>query len=232
MKLVSVIYTLSKGERMNERKTLPAPIDRLVAIGVDIQHDFISGSLAVNEGAEIVGPMNNLTSYVRSLGGIAAFTRDWHPEHTAHFEKWPVHCVANTHGAKFHPLLQIAPNDIIISKGMSTKDDGYSGFEGISDDGRTLESLIQPRNRYERVGLIIGGLATDYCDLATVIDALDTFRNQPNVYTVAAVDAMRAVNLQDEDGLNALRKMEHNGAYLVNSDDVLDGNVFHLRRGA
>ncbi|MBC7764786.1 isochorismatase family protein [Microbacteriaceae bacterium] len=217
---------------MTERTKLPITIDRLVAVGVDIQHDFIDGSLAVTSGEKVVEPMNTLTSYVRRLGGVAVFTRDWHPEHTDHFKKWPVHCVAHTHGAEFHPLLHIAPNDIIISKGMSTKDDGYSGFEGISDDGRTLESLIQPRNRYERVGLIIGGLATDYCDLATVIDALDTFRNQPNVYTVAAVDAMRAVNLQDEDGLNALRKMEHNGAYLVNSDDVLDGNVFHVRSGA
>lgn len=215
---------------MNERKKLPIPIDRLVAVGVDIQHDFIDGSLAVSEGAEIVGPMNNLTSYVRSLGGVAAFTRDWHPEHTAHFEKWPVHCVQHTHGAEFHPLLHIASNDVIVSKGMSTQDDGYSGFEGVSDDGHTLESLIQPRSRYERVGLIIGGLATDYCDLATVIDALDTFRNQPNVYTVAAVDAMRAVNLHENDGTNALREMEQHGAYLVNSNDVLEGYVFDVRK--
>ncbi len=211
---------------MNERKPLPLTIDRLVAVGVDIQHDFIDGSLAVNHGQEVIDPMNRLTSYVRQLGGVAAFTRDWHPEHTAHFEKWPVHCVAETTGASFHPNLSIHPHDIIVSKGMSMQDDGYSGFEGVSNSGQGLESLIQPRSRHERVGVIIGGLATDYCDLATVLDALDIFKDQPGVYTVVATDAMRAVNLDALDGDRALDTMEKHGAYLTTSRDILNGNVF------
>lgn len=213
---------------MKERAPLPLTVDRLVAVAIDIQHDFIDGSLAVREGAEVVDPMNALTAYVKNHRGVAAFTRDWHPEQTEHFNKWPVHCVAGTHGADFYPTLSIDDDDIIISKGMSTKDDGYSGFEGISDDGRSLESLIQPRTRDERVGVILGGLATDFCDLATVLDTLHTFREQPNVYTVAAVDAMRAVNLREDDGHKALDTMEKNGAYLVHSRRILWGEVFNV----
>jgi nicotinamidase/pyrazinamidase len=217
---------------MSERNKLPIPIDRIVAVGIDIQHDFIDGSLAVTEGVDIIEPMNALTAYVRRLGGIAAFTRDWHPEHTAHFEKWPVHCVAETPGAEFNPALHIDPSDIIISKGMSTMDDGYSGFEGQSEDGRSLESLIQPRSQRERVGVVIGGLATDYCDLATVTDALHTFRDQPNVFIAAATDAMRAVNLEANDGQKAINTMEAQGAYIVTSKDVLQGRVFSIEQEA
>ncbi len=217
---------------MNERKFLPLAVDRLVAVAVDIQHDFIDGSLAVTHGQEVVDPMNKLTAYVRQLGGVAVFTRDWHPEHTAHFEKWPVHCVANTRGASFHPDLHIQTGDIVVSKGMSMQDDGYSGFEGVSDNGQSLESLIQPRSRYERVGVIIAGLATDYCDLATVLDSLDTFKDQPSVYTVAVIDAMRAVNLGARDGAKALETMEQHGAYLATSGDILNGSLFRQEERA
>lgn len=217
---------------MKERTTYPLTIDRIVTVGVDIQHDFIDGSLAVPGGEEIITPMNALTRYTRDLGGVAVFTRDWHPEVTEHFKKWPVHCVAETFGAEFHEDLDIQPEDIIVSKGMSTKDDGYSGFEGVSDDGQTLETIIRPRTARERVAVVIGGLATDYCDLATVLSSLETFKDNKNVSTVAVIDAMRAVNLNPNDGDAALRTMEDQGAQLVTSDDMLAGRVFHIERTA
>lgn len=215
---------------MNAHNKTPIAVDRLVTVGVDIQHDFIDGTLAVPEGDEIIQPMNALTHYTRELGGTAVFTRDWHPLETEHFKKWPVHCVADTHGAAFYPGLDIQAEDLIVSKGMSTKDDGYSGFEGVTDDGQTLETIIRPRTVRERVGVIIGGLATDYCDLATVLSSLEAFKNQPNVTTVAVTDAMRAVNLAADDGEKALATMHEQGALLTTSDDIISGRIFRVER--
>lgn len=75
---------------------------RNVLIAVDVQNDFINGSLAVREGYQVVAPINELAETVRESGGAAIFTRDWHPAATPHFDTWPVHCVADTEGAEFH----------------------------------------------------------------------------------------------------------------------------------
>ena len=71
-----------------------------VLVAVDVQNDFIDGSLAVTEGEQVVQPINDVAAAVRDTGGTVAFTRDWHPAETPHFADyggaWPVHCVAET----------------------------------------------------------------------------------------------------------------------------------------
>ena len=83
-----------------------------VLIVVDMQNDFIDGSLAVAEAEQIIEPVNSIADEIREHDGTVVFTRDWHPEKTPHFEKWPVHCVANTRGADFHKDLNIQPERI------------------------------------------------------------------------------------------------------------------------
>jgi nicotinamidase/pyrazinamidase len=62
------------------------------------------------------------------------------------------------------------------------------------------------------------GLATDYCVRATVLDGL---KAGYDVYAVT--DAMRAVNVNPDDGAKALEEMALSGARLVTSDEVLQG---------
>ena len=50
---------------------------------------------------------------------------------------WPDHCVQNSFGAEFHPLLHRETTDIIIQKGKNSKVDSYSGFG--DGKGHTLE---------------------------------------------------------------------------------------------
>lgn len=89
---------------------------------------------------------------MRQHDGQVVFTRDWHPAKTPHFSnfggQWPVHCVAGTTGASFHDKLNVQPDDIIINKGMG-QTDGYSGWEGQSDTGETLETIITPTDEEE-----------------------------------------------------------------------------------
>lgn len=194
---------------------------KLITIAVDVQNDFCpGGTLAVSEGADIVSPVNDVMSYTRQTDGIVVATRDWHPATTPHFDKWPVHCVANTPGADFHPALDIQPTDIIISKGMG-QTDGYSAFEGQTDGGATLEEVIELEARDRRVAVVIGGLATDYCVLNTVLDATKIQARNKNIQVFALSDAMRAVNIQPQDGNEALLQMKTAGAHVVTSDDIL-----------
>lgn len=179
---------------------------RNILIGVDIQNDFISGSLAVSDGEDVVSPINDVARAVRDSGGNVVFTRDWHPSATPHFEKWPVHCVEKTDGAAFHPALAIEENDSIVSKGMG-QTDGYSGWEGRTADSVSLETIIAPLSLKERVRVFVGGLATDYCVKATTLAIADHFKDDGRVRTYLLRDAVRAVNLQPGDGDEALQAM-------------------------
>jgi nicotinamidase/pyrazinamidase len=81
-------------------------------------------------------------------------------------------------------------------------EDVYSAF-----DGTDLAQLLRGRGIDE---LWIGGLATDYCVKQTVLDALrEGFRVR------ALRDAMRAVNLQPDDGEQAIAEMSRAGADIV-----------------
>jgi nicotinamidase/pyrazinamidase len=209
--------------------------DRIVTIAVDVQNDFCpGGALAVTEGSEVVKPLNEVMALTRRLGGQVIATRDWHPDQTPHFNDWPIgeeagvwprHCVADTAGAAFHQNLNLKPDDIIINKGTG-QTDGYSGFEGVSEDGITIEQLIQPRTPKERVVVFFGGLATDFCVKATGLDGAiraDDVRKarQGYIEMICIEDAIRAVNLNEGDDEKAIAEMESAGIKMITSAEVL-----------
>lgn len=205
-------------------------VDRVVAVAVDIQNDFCpGGALGVNEGDQVVDPMNTALAYAKATKGTTVATRDWHPRETAHFAErggpWPVHCVAGTPGAAFKEGL--TPTDVVISKGTDPVDDGYSGFDGLTEGGATLAEIVRPKNG-ERVALVIGGLATDYCVKATVLDAAQ-LRNEVagtangELVVIALTDAMRAVDIEPGDGARSLEEMRNAGALMLTSAEVVNG---------
>jgi len=176
-------------------------------IVVDVQNDFCpGGSLAVAHGDEVVAPLNKLIREFLDRGEPVYKTRDWHPAQTKHFAAyggtWPVHCVENTHGAEFHPDLSDDPRVTTISKGIDESADGYSGFDGTS-----LAELLKEENVKE---VWVGGLATDYCVKHTVLDA-----RREGFEVKALADAMRAVNINPDDGAKALKEMRTAGAEIV-----------------
>lgn len=201
-------------------KTHETSSTRNVLVAVDVQNDFVNGSLAVAGGEQVIDPINQLAEATRASVGRVAFTRDWHPATTPHFDAWPVHCVAGTDGAEFHPELNIEPADVILSKGMG-QTDGYSGMEGVSDDGQTIDTFVAPQEN-EKVRVFIGGLATDYCVKATAIGAADRFAAFPNVEIHAISDAMRAVNIQPNDGIDAIAEMAAAGVHITSLADALE----------
>jgi len=205
--------------------------DRIVTINVDVQNDFTpGGALGVTEGDQVVAPLNELNRFTRENGGIVIATGDQHPATTPHFDIWPVHCIAGTEGAALRADLEILPEDIIINKGMG-QTDGYSGYEGVTTDGRTIEQIVSPAPR-ERVALLIGGLATDYCVLNTTLDAARQAKAEKDgtlsVFVIR--DAIRAVNINPEDGADAIKQMEEAGATIIDSIDILTGQAIELAK--
>ena len=202
--------------------TIKSP--RNILVGVDIQNDFIDGSLAVTDGEAVVAPFNRTAEVVRRVGGSVILTRDWHPAETPHFADyggvWPVHCVAETEGAAFHPSLIVEPTDTIVSKGMG-QTDGFSGWKGVSDDGTTIESIVSPSDRAEKVRVFIGGLATDYCVKATALDIARHYESDDHVTTYLLRDAIRGVELNDGDTAQALQEVHDAGVISLTTDEAI-----------
>lgn len=155
---------------------------------IDMQVDFIDGSLAV-PGAEAIIPLVlkriRLPTY-----DYLVFTRDAHPSgHTSFASRynkeplspievygagghivqvdtlWPDHCVVGTNGYEFHqsirPVAKLA--DLIVEKGTKTDEDAYSGFSDTK-----LEQWLR-NHKVDEVEVV--GLAFDYCVKATALDS-------------------------------------------------------------
>ena len=192
-------------------------MSRKALIIVDVQNDFCpGGALAVKDGDQVIQPLNQMYNLATSKGWPIFASRDWHPADSSHFKDygglWPTHCVAETKGAEFHPEL-FTGSAIRILKGVNKSEDGFSAFDGHDSAGR---SILQWLHEGEVEELYIGGLATDYCVKATVLDAL-TFEFKVFIL----MDACRAVNLSPGDGSKAIQEMEEAGVIMTTSEEVL-----------
>jgi nicotinamidase/pyrazinamidase len=187
--------------------------DATALVVVDVQNDFVdpSGSLAVAGGEEVLEPINAEIRAAEQAGALIVYTQDWHPEHTPHFRQdggiWPVHSVGGSWGAELHPRLRVVDGEV-IRKGVDGRD-GYSAFSvrdprsGETEPTR-LERILRDRG-IERV--VVGGLATDYCVVESVIDA-----RRLGFATEVLTSAIRAVDLRHGDGDRALERMREAGA--------------------
>ena len=159
--------------------------DQEVLLIVDVQNDFCpGGALAVPHGDEIVPAVNRLAAEFAHV----ILTQDWHPRGHASFASshpgrqpfeaievaygqqilWPDHCVQRTHGAAFHPGLEVPHAELVLRKGFRSAVDSYSAF--FENDHHTATGLVgYLRERgFERLTLC--GLATDFCVLYSALD--------------------------------------------------------------
>lgn len=147
---------------------------------VDVQNDFTEGGALATDGGAAVAA--GITRYLRDHGDdytMVLASRDWHDADSTnggHFaadgaapdfhDTWPVHCVAGTQGAEYHPDLDLSLVDVHIRKGMGVP--AYSAFEGITDTGQQVIELLR---EYDIDDLDVVGIATDFCVRASALDA-------------------------------------------------------------
>jgi nicotinamidase/pyrazinamidase len=195
----------------------------MALIVVDVQNDFADprGTLYVVGGEHVVAFVNEQVERARAVGSPVFYTQDWHPPSTPHFAKdggtWPVHCVAGTWGAELHPDLRV--DGAVVRKG-SGGEDGYSGF-AVRDplSGSTQPTELDDLLREAGVtAVVVVGLATDYCVLATALDA----RERGYGVTLLA-EGIRAVELEAGDGERALERMRAEGVEIIEAEVPPEG---------
>ena len=176
-------------------------------IVVDVQNDFCEGgSLAVAGGAAVAADISRHIAASRYDHVVA--TRDYHQDPGAHFSdnpdyasSWPVHCVAGTQGAEFHPDFDRTHVDEVFSKGAFQA--AYSGFEAVDGTDTPLGDWLRARG-VDEVDVV--GIATDYCVRATALDAAklglrtrlrtDLVAGVAEASTAAALDEMREAGVE------------------------------------
>ncbi len=143
---------------------------------VDVQNDFTEGGALGTEGGAAVAAA--ISEHLRTHEyALVAASRDWHDadnDNGGHFaagapdfvDTWPVHCVAGTPGADYHPALDALAIDVHVKKGQGKP--AYSAFEGVTDDDETLGEVLEEQGIDE---LDVVGIATDYCVKASALDA-------------------------------------------------------------
>lgn len=179
--------------------------DALVVI--DVQNDFLpGGSLAVPEGDQVIPVLNGYIEQFISRHLPVIATRDWHPPNHCSFIRqggpWPAHCVVDSKGAEFASALHLPAAVKVFSKATEAGQENYSDFSNPAFKEQLDEMKVRR--------LFIGGLATEYCVLNTVRDALS------HPYQVfLLVDAIRAINVRPQDGEQAINEMIEKGAKLI-----------------
>lgn len=202
---------------------------------VDLQNDFCAGgALAVADGDSTIDVANVLIAEAKTRGEPVVASQDWHPANHGSFASqhgvepysqgtldglaqtfWPDHCVQNSEGAAFHPLLAHNAIDALFHKGESVNIDSYSAF---FDNGHRQKTGLDAWLREQAIDeLTVLGLATDYCVKFTVLDALQ-LGYAVNVIT----DGCRGVNIQPQDSAHAFMEMAAEGATLYTLDDWLE----------
>lgn len=125
-------------------------------IVVDMQEDFISGSLGTREAEAIVPAV---VEKIASFEGDVVYTRDTHTEqylNTAEGKKLPVvHCIKNTQGWQVHPEVWKAG----VGKTVAVIDKPTFGSMELGD--------FAEAGQYDAIELI--GLCTDICVISNAL---------------------------------------------------------------
>ena len=154
-------------------------------IVIDMQNDFIDGSLGTDEAVKIVPNVRKKIEEYRSNGDEIIFTRDTHGEdylNTPEGKKLPVvHCVKNTHG------WQIA--------------DGLDVPDAIHIDKPSFGSTHWDKFCFERIELV--GLCTDICVVSNALILKALFPNAE-----ISVDSACCAGVTPETHNSALETMK------------------------
>lgn len=195
----------------NDARTALAPRAGDALLVVDMQNDFVTGSLAVPGAKEAIEPLNRAMALFEARDLPVFVTRDWHPPDHCSFAAqggpWPVHCVAGTAGAELVPALHVPRTATPVLKATRADAEAYSTFAGT-------ELAAELRKRGVR-RIFIGGLATDYCVVNSVRDAM-----AEGLAAVVLDDAIRAVDANPGDGECAVAEMRRLGARFAPVADV------------
>lgn len=196
---------------------------------VDIQTDFVSGSLPV-PGASVIVPEVNKLMQSESWDFIVA-CKDYHPANHVSFASnhpgykvfdeykltangnltltklWPDHCVQNTAGSEFAEGLDVSKIQEVIYKGTVANSEFYSAVCDIFGNNET--QLITKLNEKKITEVHVVGLALDFCVMYTALDI-----HKHGFKTVVRLGYVKAITEQGKE--DAIKRLESAGVACIN----------------
>lgn len=167
-------------------------MSRLLVV-VDMQNDFINGSLGTAEATRIV---DNVVNKIKSFDGDVIYTKDTHTSEylsTHEGRRLPVqHCQKGTDGWRLHPDIEKLFLDMQCR-----------GFEKCGFGAKELPAWIEATYPEGLDEIELVGLCTDVCVLTNAI-MLKVFFPETEI----TVDASCCAGISPEGHANALAAMK------------------------
>ncbi len=163
-----------------------------VFIVIDVQRDFVSGTMAIPGAQEIITPINETAG---KFAHVVVVT-DWHPaDHVSfaashpgskHMDRVQVaygeqgvfntHCQQGTPGAELDPGLELTKAELTFRKGYRSEVDSFGAFYENDGTATGLGAYLKARG-FERV--FCAGLARYGCVMQSALgaakDGFETF---------------------------------------------------------
>lgn len=198
-----------------------------VLLIIDMQNDFMPGGALAVPKADLAIPVINKLMPKFSL---VVATQDWHPKDHMSFAGnhpgkkpgdvvdlngvrqilWPAHCVQNSKGAELVANLKKEKIAHIVQKGTDKWIDSYSAFfDNARKRSTGLYDYLKKQNVRE---IFLCGVATDYCVLFSVLDALEL-----GFSVTVIADACYGIDLHKGDVEAAFARMAEKGATIIPS---------------
>jgi nicotinamidase/pyrazinamidase len=200
-----------------------------VLLVIDVQNDFCpGGALAVAEGDAVIAPVLRAAQQFDHI----VLTQDWHTHShssfaSAHagknpFEQieasyglqtlWPDHCIQGSHGAEFHPELNLPQAELILRKGFRPNIDSYSAF--FENDRATPTGLGGYLRERGLTSVFLAGLAYDFCVGYSALDA-----RRLGFEAIILPDACRSIDLNGSVA-DIEAEFARAGVQLIDSPDL------------
>jgi nicotinamidase/pyrazinamidase len=198
-------------------------------IVVDVQNDFISGSMAIPDSKSIIPVINRLAEKFAHV----IIAKDWHPPghisfasaHRGHKHDDTVavpygpqrvfndHCVQGTHGAELHPGLELTKAELVLRKGYRKDVDSFSAF--FENDQKTVTGLAGYLHARGIRRVFCAGVALFGCVKATAEGAL---RERFEAHIVE--DASKGRATTDGSNERAVEELRHLGVGIITSERI------------
>ncbi len=186
---------------------------RKVLLVVDVQRDFIDGSLAVPGAETVIQEINRIKEGFDNV----YFTLDWHPKDHCSFKgnggTWPEHCVHYTSGASLADSLLDGLDEAktrFILKGQNKDREEYGAFSDAPTPSSAANSEITlPTDDLFRPGdeVTVCGIAAEFCVLETLKNIFRLshdikFRINAFLKGTAGFDSTPLLEWMAENGIN------------------------------
>ena len=204
---------------------------KTIFFDVDTQEDLIKkeGALPVPNAEALKPNLKKLTDYalqneITIIGSVDRHSGD-DPELMRNGGPFPDHCMDGTEGQK--KIRETTTQDTIFIENRDCIVEGYD--TALNHQQIILEKQdynVETNPNFERLlryakpeRAVVYGVATDYCVKAAVLGL-----RQLGMEVHVVIDAIQAVNVQPDDGKQALEDMVNAGAHIIRMEEVIRGD--------